>query len=170
MKATVGRAMGLLGGVLTAVGTLLPWATLHGGSVPEPGTPLFLGGAAGGWGAWTILAFGVLGAALALTRRPVAATLGLEVGVLAMFLAVMGWLSLPALAVSVGGPDATTTPGYGLFITLAGTVLLVAGGAVAARKAGPAAPAKPAPAKTVPAPPAPPSSEPPPPEPPPPEE
>ncbi len=155
-KATVGRALGLVGGVLAAAGALLPWATASGGSVPDPGAPLLLTQAAGGWGAWTILAFGAAGAVLALTPRRVAPLLDLEVGAVVLFLSVMAWLSVPAIAASLGGPDAAAAPSFGLALALAGGALLVLGGALAARGARAAAPPEPSPGAPPPEGPAPP--------------
>ncbi len=137
MKIRPGWILGILGGVITIMGTVLPWATVSGGSLT---TPLTFSGITVGFGGILVLLFGLLGLICVAIPKKVTAILGIVMGIIALLWAVLTLIGLAAIAaVAAGsGTGVAVTTEYGAYLALVGTLVLIVGSAIAyteARKA-----------------------------------
>ena len=137
MKIRPGWILGILGGLVTVVGAVLPWATVSGGSLSAPMT---FSGATVGFGGILVLVFGVLGLICVAIPRKVGAILGIVWGVLAILLGLLTMVGLAAIAATAAGSGSsvTVTTEYGVYVSVIGALLLIIGSAIAyteARKA-----------------------------------
>jgi len=121
--------MGIIGGIVVVVGTVLPWFTFTSPSATVLGINSAIGLA--------VLVFGGLGLVLVfLGRWGPFLTLGL--GLLIAILTGIAYFS-PALLASLGVQGSVA---YGLWVSLAGGIVLILAGWVARRQARRAAMAK----------------------------
>ncbi|MFQ5910262.1 MAG: hypothetical protein ACE5IJ_06015 [Thermoplasmata archaeon] len=125
----VGRIVGIIGGLLTFVGALLPWATVESALI-SPQTQTFMG-AATGIGGILVLIFGIIGLILVATGKRGPAIGGIILGVLALIFALLAWVGLAAWAEVFGGLGSTLTTEYGIYISLVGSIILIIGSALA---------------------------------------
>ena len=164
-KGSGPMVIGLIGGLLAAVGALIGWLQVQSCvgamgfnmcvTVPVP--PSY---AIGNLDAFVgiiptlALAFGFGGLALAVVQKPITGLVAGVLGVLSLVMAVV-WLAraTPLFAViqsNMGGASASVTvgPGIGLYVTIFGSLMLAVGGlmqwkALKARAAAAATPASP---------------------------
>src|SRR5256712_3868753 len=100
MKVGLGMVLGIVGGLLTLIGAVLPWATVSGGTLTSP---LVFTGYGVGFGGVLVLVFGVLGLICVAIPKKVTAILALIWGILALLFALLTVVGLAALAQSAGG-------------------------------------------------------------------
>lgn len=116
-------ALAVLGGVLLAVGAALPWLSLFAGLRPYSGLAGLYGRLVFGGGALAVAG----GAAMCVRGEPWLRT---AVGTLGVLLAVfIGWLLVGLRATShalAGQPMLIARPGPGLFVALAGALVVCA--------------------------------------------
>ncbi|HEX9341602.1 MAG TPA: hypothetical protein VF992_10620 [Thermoplasmata archaeon] len=136
MKIGIGMILGIVGGLVTAIGSYLPWATVSGGSLTSP--VVFMGVGVG-WGGVLVLAFGVLGLICVAIPRKATAILALVWGILAFVFALLVIGVQASLAQQYGGSGVVVTTEYGAWVSLAFSVLLILGSAIAYREARKAA-------------------------------
>lgn len=137
MKIGPGWITGILGGLITIVGTVLPWATISGGSLTTPltipGTLTILGIA--------VLVFGVLGLVCVAIPKKITAILGIVWGVLALLVGLLTLAGLAAAAAVAAGSGTgyVVTTQYGAYLALIGALILIVGSALAYTEAKKAA-------------------------------
>ncbi|HYM39035.1 MAG TPA: hypothetical protein VEY12_02670 [Thermoplasmata archaeon] len=138
MKVRPGWILGIVGGLITIVGAVLPWATVSGGSLAAP---LTFSGATVGLGGIAVLLFGVLGLICVAIPNRITAILGLVWGILALLLALLTLVGLAAIAALAAGSGTgvTVTTQYGAYLALVGTLVLIVGSAIAYTEAKKAA-------------------------------
>ncbi len=130
MKIRPGWTLGIIGGLLAIVGTLLPWATVAGGSLAAPET--FSGVSVGLFGI-LFLILGLLGLIFVAIPNRITAILGLVWGVLALLIGLLTLLGLAALAAAAAGTGTgvTVTTEYGVYVAMVGALLLIVGSGLA---------------------------------------
>lgn len=122
-----GRPLGMVGGILALVGTVLPWVTISDSfnSVSASGLQVFFFGV-------PALIFAILGLVFVAIPRK-----SLTIGCLVMGILVMVFAILAITMTSVVAGFAATTGvvtvsiEYGMYLTLVGSILLIVGGALA---------------------------------------
>ncbi len=112
MNGAANKALVAIGGILVIVGTFLPWADIAG---------ITLTGLNLTYLAWLVLAFGIVGMVLGLWG-----TKWGYVGTTSLGLA--GFVLLALNTFLVWGVGLGTVLGYGIYTTMAGTLVLVFGG------------------------------------------
>ena len=155
--------LGILGGVLALVGTILPWISacttassllpqmclgfsglgISGLAAAAPGaaieSPILA------FGGILILLFGIIGLVMMLLKKPQMAMIGMVMGILALLIGVLWYVQAsPLFNLSVPGV-VTVSAGMGLWLSIIGGLLLFVGGFMGwnALKAKPGAPAAP---------------------------
>src|SRR4030042_2424865 len=134
----MGRVLGIIGGILVLLGSILSWADVSGGTLV--GTLSVSGLLAGGM---LSLIFGILGLIMVAIPKKVTAILGLIFGILALLWLLLAFIGPNAFAQTWGarGTSVTITIGFGIYVAMIGAILLVLGSGIAIKDAG----AKPAP-------------------------
>lgn len=107
--------LGLVGGILALVGTLLPWVTLKELGIDKTFNGLYA------WPGWLALIFGLLCMVLMLPRKKGTYLAGGIMGLLAFIFAMLFMMILSSF-----GADALI--GYGVYITMVGGILGLVGG------------------------------------------
>lgn len=152
--------LGILGGVLALVGTVMPWvnvcASALGISICVPFSGLGISGLAAqagpsasvpalvGFAPLLVLLLGIVGLVFMLLKKPMFAMLGMVMGLLVLLLCLLWYMQASPLFISVGG--ASIGAGFGVWLSLVGGLLLMVGGLLgmkALKGAAPAAPAAP---------------------------
>lgn len=124
-----GAIVGILGGIVAIVGTMLPWwqVTASAGGYISVSVPLLgiftLGGL-------LVLVFGVLGLVFAALNKPVTQVVALVMGLLAAVIALVMGAFVPTVSVSIPGASGSITAGFGFWISMVGGLLLAVGGAL----------------------------------------
>ncbi len=136
MKVGLGMVLGIVGGLLTLIGAVLPWATVSGGTLTSP---MVFTGYGIGYGGILVLVFGVLGLICVAIPKKVTAILALIWGILALLFAVLSVVGLAAIAQTVGGSGVSVTTEYGVYVSLVFSLVLIVGSALAYREARKAA-------------------------------
>jgi len=137
MKVGLGMVLGIVGGLLTLIGAVLPWATVSGGTLTSP---MVFTGYGIGYGGILVLVFGVLGLICVAIPKKVTAILALIWGILALLFAVLSVVGLAAIAQTVGGSGVSVTTEYGVYVSLVFSLVLIIGAALTYREARKAAP------------------------------
>lgn len=122
MKITKGFIIGLIGGILTILATILPWSS--GPGIGE--SPMDVMGAASGFGT-VVLIIGVIGIILAYLSRGILTMIFGVLALLVTFIWVGALSYLSSWFVSFGG---TNSVGYGTYIAIVGAILLILGGII----------------------------------------
>lgn len=148
MKLGTGNLIGLVGGLLVVIGVILPWASFE-----ELGVPVSVSGI----DAWIIgvplLIFGVIGLVMDLIGGKGPGIVGIVMGVLALLMALAGMVIINWIVQLAGwsGTGITVSTGFGTYICIIGSLLLIAGSAmVIGQKKAPPAPAPQAPPPAAP--------------------
>lgn len=144
----VGRAavLGVVGAILVIVGVFLPWATAS-----SPGGNLEGGATYGDSNGWTnystanheyylvkaamVLSF--LGAIAILIRKQSSAMFGLAAGVSVLAILLYALANLESVAYTINSyhiSDWSSGVGYGIFVGIIGSLMLIAGGALALKE------------------------------------
>ena len=133
--------LGIVGGVLALLGTVLPWvsacASTIGINICLSFSGLSIGGLAAAAGGLSVspiitlapilcLLFGIIGLVMMLMKKPMMAMLGMVMGLLIFILALLWYMSASPIFISVAG--VSIGPGFGIWITLIGGLLLLVGG------------------------------------------
>jgi hypothetical protein len=129
----LGRALGIVGGVITLIGVFLPWATIFQSS-PAGGPPIADERA----GSIAVFVFGILGLEFVAIPTKGTAAMGLGWGVLSLSGTLYAIPGLSSGGISGAGWSFQTTIDYGLYVTILGCLVLIIGSALAheeARKA-----------------------------------
>lgn len=142
MEFTKGRIIGLVGGIMIVLATVLPWV----GGLGAGGISLDVMGMLTGFGT-IVLVIGIIGLVLALLGRGVGT---IVCGVLSLLITLFWfgvWSWISTVWVAAGG---TSSVGYGTYIAIIGAILAIVGGAMmigekkkAKTAAAPAVPAAP---------------------------
>jgi len=122
VNMTKGVMIGLVGGIVTIVATLLPWASnVSVGDITL--TPDILG-ILTGFGT-IVLILGVIGLVLALLARGVGT---MVCGIIALLFSIfwMGAWSFVSEFINITGSD--NAVGYGTYLSMVGAILLIVGG------------------------------------------
>ncbi len=122
----LGRVLAVLGGLITLIGLFMPWESIDA-SLPEYYNPTFPGD-----GAWLVLVFGLLWFTFFAVPKESAAILGFVWGSLALVLTVQALKGIADLAVVNGG---AVYVGYGLYVSILGSCILIVGSVLAFVKA-----------------------------------
>lgn len=117
----VGWILAIVGGVVAIIGTFLPWLTVTGTNIAGYGTT----------GGIAIIIFGVLGLVFVFLRRA-GARLTIIFGLLVAVLAALTFIQPSLLAPIVGG---TVIVQYGVWVSLAGGVVMMLAGFIAGMEA-----------------------------------
>ncbi len=128
MKFGIGRILGIVGGLLAVIGTVLPWVTISGGSLTSP---LTFSGLTAGFGGIGALLFGVLGLIFVAVGKRVLAILAMVWGILALLLTGLSMVGFAAIAALAGGSGVTVTTNYGVYVSLVGSLILIVGSIIA---------------------------------------
>jgi peptidoglycan/LPS O-acetylase OafA/YrhL len=112
MNGAANKALVAIGGILVIAGTFFPWAEIDG---------ITLSGFALSYLAWLVLAFGVIGMLLGLTGKTWGSTGAFAFG-------LIGFVLLGLNVYLVWGTGTGGLLGYGIYTTIAGTLILAIGG------------------------------------------
>jgi len=124
MDMTKGKIIGLVGALLTIVATLLPWASGLGAGGVTIATEVM--GLLTGFGT-LVLILGIISGVMALVGRGVGTVV---CGVLALLVTLFwfgAWSFISGLLNWTGGSNSV---GYGTYIAVIGSILLIVGGAL----------------------------------------
>ena len=77
-----------------------------------------------------VLLFGVIGLVFGALNKPVLEILALVMGILVMLFSLLMGALVPTASVVIPGASASVTPGFGMWISLVGGLLLTVGGAL----------------------------------------
>jgi hypothetical protein len=144
-KIGIGRIVGLVGGIITLVGALLPWVTLSGGRLSSP--QMFLGISTGFFGI-LLSQLGFFGIIMMFDGKKTTSLGGLALGASGFVLSVLTLAFLGLL--SVGDTSGISIEvGLGIYVCIVGSIVLLVGSIIALIEAGrprklPIPPAKPA--------------------------
>lgn len=122
-----GRPIGIVGGILAMVGTLLPWVTISDSysSITASGLGVFIFGV-------PAMILAILGLVFVAIPKKGFAIASLIMGILVMIFVV---LAITMTSVIAGFATytglVTVSMDYGMYVTLVGAILLIVGGALA---------------------------------------
>ena len=135
----VGRIVGIVGGILTLVGCLLPWLTVSS-SLESISV---LGIIVPPWLAMLAFIFGIIGLILVAIGKRGPAIGALVMGILAFVFVIIEWMLLVVIASFaeglVSGTGVTVTIDYGVYVALVGAIILIIGSIMAMSEAKKAA-------------------------------
>ena len=131
-----GRILAMLGGAITAIGALLPWATYSNPAM----APVDSFTATFEFAGFAVLVFGLVGLEFVAIRTKGTATWGSFCGIVTLIvnLAAFGMVATFAMNEQAGQPGLQVSTGYGVYIGLIGSLALVVGSALAYLEAPPA--------------------------------
>lgn len=144
-KIGIGRLLGMVGGIITLVGALLPWVTLSGGRLSSP--QMFLGVSTGFFGV-LLSQLGFFGIVMMFDGKKTTSLGGLALGASGFVFSVLILAFLGVL--SVGDTSGINIDiGLGIYVCIVGSIMLLVGSILALIEAGkprklPIPPAKPA--------------------------
>jgi hypothetical protein len=121
-----GRPLGIVGGILALVGTVLPWVTISdaAGSITASGLEVFIFGI-------PAMILGVLGLVFLAIEKKGFAIAGLVMGILVLIFAILAVTMTSVIAGFAAYTGVVTVGmGYGMYLTLVGAILLIVGGAL----------------------------------------
>jgi len=144
-KIGIGRLVGMVGGIITLVGALLPWMTVSGGRLSSP---LMLLGVSSGLLGVLISQLGFFGFVMMLDGKKTTSMGGLALGASGFVLSALGLVLLGDVTV-IDTLGLSIEVGPGLYVCVVGSIVLLVGSIIALIEAGrprklPIPPAKPA--------------------------
>jgi MFS family permease len=145
-KVGVGRLLGIVGGVLTFVGALLPWVTLPGYGTSPPETYL---GVTSGFVGVLVSQLGFFGILMMIDGKKTTSIGGMAMGIFGAILSALPLLAVGFLTAVGDTTGLAVEMNFGIYVCIVGSIILMVGSIMALIGAGkplefPIPPAKPA--------------------------